>query len=234
MPAGRGRRRPRASGVRAAVGNAARTPRRYRDLRRSSCLRLLPGRRPGGDRAGGDLRPAGDGIHDAGHHHADPRGERHRGARRVRVRPVPGPPRPRPARSRSRSSAGSRRSSLPGGRPTGPRSGSRPTLRACAWARRSRPGARSSATCRRRTGSAEFFGLWGLAVKLSSILGPLTYGPATWLSGGDHRLAILLTGVFFVAGLAVLATIDVRRGRREAMRAGRRPPARASAATGRS
>ena len=84
-----------------------------------------------------------------------------------------------------------------------------------------------------RNRRAEFFGLWGLAVKLSSILGPLTYGFATWLSGGDHRLAMLITGVYFVAGLAVLATIDVRRGRREAMRAGRRP-ARASAATGRS
>jgi MFS transporter, UMF1 family len=78
---------------------------------------------------------------------------------------------------------------------------------------------------------AEFFGLWGLAVKFSSILGPLTYGFATWLSGGDHRLAMLITGVYFVAGLAVLATIDVRRGRREALRAGR---ARASAASGRS
>ncbi len=78
---------------------------------------------------------------------------------------------------------------------------------------------------------AEFFGLWGLAVKLSSILGPLTYGFATWLSGGDHRLAMLITGVYFVAGLAVLATIDVRRGRREALRAGR---SRASAASGRS
>jgi UMF1 family MFS transporter len=73
---------------------------------------------------------------------------------------------------------------------------------------------------------AEFFGLWGLAVKLSSILGPLTYGFATWLSRGDHRLAMLLTGVYFVAGLAVLATIDVRRGRREALRAGRTPSAR--------
>jgi UMF1 family MFS transporter len=80
---------------------------------------------------------------------------------------------------------------------------------------------------------AEFFGLWGLAVKFSSILGPLTYGFATWLSGGDHRLAMLITGVYFVAGLAVLATIDVRRGRREALRAGRaaREAARASAAT---
>jgi len=68
---------------------------------------------------------------------------------------------------------------------------------------------------------AEFFGLWGLAVKFSSILGPLTYGLATWLSRGDHRLAMLITGVYFLGGLAVLASIDVRRGRREALRASR-------------
>ena len=61
---------------------------------------------------------------------------------------------------------------------------------------------------------AEFFGLWGLAVKLSSILGPLTYGLVSWISGGDHRLAILITGSYFLAGLALLAGIDPRRGRR--------------------
>jgi UMF1 family MFS transporter len=65
---------------------------------------------------------------------------------------------------------------------------------------------------------AEFFGLWGLAVKLSSILGPVTYGLANWLSRGDHRLAMLITGVYFVAGLAVLAGVDPRRGRRAALR----------------
>lgn len=64
---------------------------------------------------------------------------------------------------------------------------------------------------------AEFFGLWGLAVKLSSILGPLTYGVASWLSGGDHRFAILLTGSYFLVGLLVLAGIDVARGRRAAI-----------------
>ena len=68
---------------------------------------------------------------------------------------------------------------------------------------------------------AEFFGLWGFAVKLSSILGPVTYGLASWLSRGDHRLAILITGVYFVAGLAVLAGVDPHRGRRVALRAGR-------------
>lgn len=64
---------------------------------------------------------------------------------------------------------------------------------------------------------AEFFGLWGLAVKLSSILGPLTYGLANWLSDGDHRRAILITGAYFVAGLLILAGVDPRRGRRAAL-----------------
>lgn len=58
----------------------------------------------------------------------------------------------------------------------------------------------------------EFFGLWGFAVKLAAILGPLTYGAVTWLAGGDHRLAILVTGIYFVIGLAILVTIDFERG----------------------
>ncbi len=65
---------------------------------------------------------------------------------------------------------------------------------------------------------AEFFGLWGFAVKLASILGPLTYGVVTWVTGSNHRLAMLLTGTFFVLGLLVLMGIDVRRGRRAALR----------------
>ncbi|MFZ2301519.1 MAG: MFS transporter [Gallionella sp.] len=67
------------------------------------------------------------------------------------------------------------------------------------------------------TRRAEFFGLWGLAVKLSAILGPLTYGAVSWISQGDHRLAMLITGSYFVAGLAILAGVDVRRGRRAAL-----------------
>jgi UMF1 family MFS transporter len=65
---------------------------------------------------------------------------------------------------------------------------------------------------------AEFFGLWGLAVKLSSVLGPVTYGLVTWLSGGDHRLAILITGSYFLVGLGILLAVDVRRGRETALR----------------
>ncbi len=64
---------------------------------------------------------------------------------------------------------------------------------------------------------AEFFGLWGLAVKLSSILGPVTYGAVTWITGGDHRTAILVTGSYFVAGIAIVAGVDTARGRRAAL-----------------
>jgi MFS transporter, UMF1 family len=66
---------------------------------------------------------------------------------------------------------------------------------------------------------AEFFGLWGLAVKLASILGPLTYGAITWITDNDQRSALLITGVFFVLGLVVLRTIDPERGRRAAIAA---------------
>src|SRR5262245_16726871 len=66
---------------------------------------------------------------------------------------------------------------------------------------------------------AEFFGLWGLAVKAASIFGPLTYGAVTWLFGGNHRLAIFATGVYFVVGLLLLKGLDVERGRRQALAA---------------
>jgi len=59
---------------------------------------------------------------------------------------------------------------------------------------------------------AEFYGLWTFAVRVSAIIGPLTYGLVTWLSGGNHRLAILSTGVFFVAGALILRRVDVARG----------------------
>ncbi len=65
---------------------------------------------------------------------------------------------------------------------------------------------------------AEFFGLWGLATNLSSILGPITYGTVSWVSQGNHRLAMLITGAFFVVGLMILRGVDARRGRRAAFK----------------
>lgn len=65
---------------------------------------------------------------------------------------------------------------------------------------------------------AEFYGLWSFAVKLASIIGPLTYGAITWLTGGNQRIAITCTTVLFIAGLLVLQKINVQRGQLAALR----------------
>lgn len=67
--------------------------------------------------------------------------------------------------------------------------------------------------------TAEFFGLWGLAVKTASIFGPLTYGAVTWIFEGNHRLGILAVGAYFVIGILLLVGIDLERGRRAALQA---------------
>ncbi|MDH3689898.1 MAG: MFS transporter [Gammaproteobacteria bacterium] len=59
--------------------------------------------------------------------------------------------------------------------------------------------------------SAEIFGLWGLAVKLAAIVGPLCYGAIVYISGGNHRVAIVSTLVFFVIGLIMLWRVDEHR-----------------------
>jgi len=70
---------------------------------------------------------------------------------------------------------------------------------------------------------AEFFGLWTLAVRLSAIVGPMTYGAVTWLTDGNHRLAIVSTGLFFVCGLLLLARVNVQRGMAAALAVNGKP-----------
>lgn len=65
--------------------------------------------------------------------------------------------------------------------------------------------------------SAEMFGVFGLATRLAAILGPITYGIVSWVSGGNHRLAMLITGVFFVAAIVLLGAVDEARGRADAL-----------------
>ncbi len=60
--------------------------------------------------------------------------------------------------------------------------------------------------------SAEFFGLWGMINRIAAIAGPLSYGLISYLSGGDHRLAILSVLVFFIAGLVILLGVNEKRG----------------------
>jgi len=61
--------------------------------------------------------------------------------------------------------------------------------------------------------AAEMFGVFGLATRLAAILGPITYGVVSWVSGGNHRLAMLITGVFFIAAIVLLGGVDEVRGR---------------------
>lgn len=61
--------------------------------------------------------------------------------------------------------------------------------------------------------SGEYFGLWGLATKLAAITGPLSYGAVTYFSGGDQRLALASTLVFFISGIILLFFVNEKRGR---------------------
>lgn len=63
---------------------------------------------------------------------------------------------------------------------------------------------------------AEFYGLWAFATRLAAVIGPLTYGLVTWITSGNHRIAFLATGLFFVLGLVLLARLDPDRGARAA------------------
>jgi MFS transporter, UMF1 family len=66
---------------------------------------------------------------------------------------------------------------------------------------------------------AEFYGLWTFATRLASIVGPLTYGVITWVTGGNQRLAIASTAVLFFIGWVLLQRVDVERGRLAALKA---------------
>ena len=76
-----------------------------------------------------------------------------------------------------------------------------------------------TACSRRRDSSAEFFGLWSFATRLAGIVGPLGYGAITWATGGNQRIAILVTAGLFAAGIALLLPIDMKRGRIAALAA---------------
>ena len=59
---------------------------------------------------------------------------------------------------------------------------------------------------------AEFYSLWAFATQLAAVAGPLFYGSVTWATGGNHRLALLCTGLFFLVALRVLRGLDFARG----------------------
>ena len=66
-----------------------------------------------------------------------------------------------------------------------------------------------------RSKSAEFFGLWGMAAKLAATVGIFSYSLMTTISG-SMRSGILLTALFFIAGLIGIMFINEERGKKGA------------------
>ncbi|MGA1296577.1 MAG: MFS transporter, partial [Burkholderiaceae bacterium] len=64
---------------------------------------------------------------------------------------------------------------------------------------------------------SEVFALWGFALRLSAILGPVFYGLIVWLTEGQQRLALGFVGVFFLVALGLLSRVDMQRGVSAAM-----------------
>lgn len=52
----------------------------------------------------------------------------------------------------------------------------------------------------------EFFGFYALFEKTSTLLGPLTFGLVSWLSG-SQKLAILSVGIFLISGMIMLKKV---------------------------
>ncbi len=60
--------------------------------------------------------------------------------------------------------------------------------------------------------TAEMYGLWGMANRIAAIAGPLSYGIIGYVTGGNHRVAVLSTLFFFLTGLVLLLRVDEKRG----------------------
>jgi UMF1 family MFS transporter len=61
--------------------------------------------------------------------------------------------------------------------------------------------------------SAEFFSFFAISSKFASIFGPLTFALLIDLTG-SNRIAILTLAAFFLAGIILLAGVDVKRGQK--------------------
>ena len=54
---------------------------------------------------------------------------------------------------------------------------------------------------------ASLFGFYSLCGKTAAVMGPVIFGTASLLTGGNQRVAILAVGVMFIAGLVLLSRV---------------------------
>lgn len=64
--------------------------------------------------------------------------------------------------------------------------------------------------------SGEFLGLWGVAHKLATAIGALTFGGVAIVSGDNFRVALTSCVVFFLVGFFLLLRVNEDRGRKAA------------------
>lgn len=57
----------------------------------------------------------------------------------------------------------------------------------------------------------EFFGFYALMDKTSTLLGPLTFGLVSSLTGGNQKLAVLSVGAFFIIGMLLLSKVKLQK-----------------------
>ena len=60
--------------------------------------------------------------------------------------------------------------------------------------------------------SGEFLGLWNVAVKLATAVGPMTFGLISYITASNFRVALLSTEVFLVVGTIMLFRVNEERG----------------------
>jgi len=60
--------------------------------------------------------------------------------------------------------------------------------------------------------SGEFLGLWGVAVKLATAFGAISFGAVSMLTHNNYRFAILSTAVYFILGMLTLSRVNEQRG----------------------
>jgi len=65
--------------------------------------------------------------------------------------------------------------------------------------------------------SGEFLGLWGVAHKLATAIGALTFGGVALVSGDNYRVALTSCVLFFIIGLVLLLRVNEDRGKKAAV-----------------
>jgi len=59
--------------------------------------------------------------------------------------------------------------------------------------------------------SAEFYGFFSVSEKFNTVIGPILFSVINQLTG-NSRLAIISLVVFFLAGIALLSKVDIKKG----------------------